>query len=227
MPKHPEHRLARFTRAVLALSAITVGIPAALVAIARILYKSANPIHGLTAPWRWTAQGMRRTFTHAVAEDQLITSLCRALLTIAWGLTAVIVATIVVEVAHQVRDRQPSRHVVGLGWSQAIARNIAAGLLVIATLTPARTAQARPLPARAVATLNHTPTPATATSAADVPALPDVRWTRYLVRPGDSVYAIAERLATSDPSVATVRSLWYVTGARAPQTGHSRRYGSR
>ena len=89
-PPGQPHRLARFVRAVLCLAALVIAVPAALIAVSRTLYQSANPTHGLTAPWHWTTRGVRRALTHAIAEDELITTLCRVLLTVAWVLVAVI-----------------------------------------------------------------------------------------------------------------------------------------
>ena len=210
-PSGRPHRLARFVRALLSLAAIVGVVPVSLIAVSRTLYQSANPTHGLTAPWQWTARGVRQALTHAIAEDELITTLCRVLLTVAWVLVAVVVVTVGIELVHQIRHRQPAPRIGGLGWTQTIARNIAAGLIIIATLTPAHPAHARPLPPRATATLTINPnTPWAApndTATTSSVAEPEVRWTSHVVRTGESVYSIAARLAAGDTSAAGIRAI--------------------
>ena len=99
-----------------------------------------------------------------------------------------VVVTIVAESVHMVRHgglALPS--VRGLGWSQRIARFVAAGLIVVVPTTHASRSQVHAVPNHARRTCRHRRGAVAPFSATPDDVPPSVGRASYTVRPGDSV----------------------------------------
>lgn len=195
MTRRDGHDIGRFLLSLGAFAAVAIACPAALVSISTARFGSANPLRGVRG-------GSSSSLTEPLADATVIDGLIRVSLCAAWVAVAVIVVTTVLEVVHMIRHRGLSMPAVrGIGWAQGIARFIAMGLLVVMPLTTSTTAMAR-LPAAATphqaptAVARPTETTVSPTAPMAAPASP----TDHVVRPGESVYAIAEALAGGDGS---------------------------
>lgn len=219
-------RVARFARSVVLLLACVVGVPWALTIAARARFDGPTPWHGVSAPGRWTWGGARRALTEQLTEDTIADVVIRSCLAIAWAAVVVLVVTVVAEVSHMVRhDGLPRPDVRGLWGPQTVARVIAAGLLVVlpALASPSRAIAREGVPLGSVTVESELDVDARTTAgssdaaAADeagsrsrvaddrapgAPVPPDAvtAGTTYVVRAGDSVFGIAERLAGPDPA---------------------------
>lgn len=212
-------RVARFVRSVVCLAILVVAIPWALLAAARARFGGASPLHGVPAPSEWGLGRIRDAFTDRLTEATIADLVIRLALVVAWIAVSVVVVTVVAEVVHMVRhDGLPLPDLRGLGGPQSVARVIAVGLLVVVPMFSTA--------GRALARDAASSVPAAAT---DDLAPPEQRWMptswpeegasfdppatgsdavapeqvgpiTYVVRPGDSVYAIAARIAGPDPS---------------------------
>jgi nucleoid-associated protein YgaU len=211
--------LARFAAALATFAGVVGGVPLLLTFAARQRFGSSMPMHGVDAPWRWSPRRIWESLSSELTDDTVVDVVLRSCLLVVWAAVVVIAVNVVVEVVHMVRHQGiPTPHVRGLGWSQRLARTIAAGLLSLTPLVTGPVAAAAP-PAPAVAS-----GPATAAVVGDRPVLltaapttlappvgssasPTVpgasSMSSYVVQPGDSVYGIAERIAGSDTSRVT------------------------
>jgi hypothetical protein len=193
--RHRDRNLAHGLTALTLLTALAIGMPALLMRLGRALLDSANPFHGATPPWAWHTSDIRRVFGRALDSETILTTISRLGLTLAWSALAVVLVSVVGEVRSLRRHGVPLPHRVGFGWSQAIARRLAAGLLALSTMLPAHHATAAPLAARTVVTQTVT----TSAPAVSVPVVePQLVWTSHTVAKGDSLYSIAGRLAVGD-----------------------------
>jgi hypothetical protein len=193
--RHRDRNLAHGLTALTLLTALVVGVPVVLLRLGRALLDSANPFHGATPPWAWHTSDIRRVFGRALDSETILTTISRLGLTLAWSALAVVLVSVVGEVRSLRRHGVPLPHRVGFGWSQAIARRLAAGLLALSTMLPAHHATAAPLVARTVVTQTVT----TGAPAVSVPVVePQLVWTSHTVAKGDSLYSIAGRLAVGD-----------------------------
>jgi LysM domain len=194
--RHRDRNLAHGLTALTLLTTLAIGAPAVLLRLGRALLDSANPFHGATPPWTWHTTDIGRVFGRALDSETILTTISRIGLTLAWTALAVVLVSVVGEVRSLRRHGVPLPHRVGFGWSQAIARRLAAGLLALSTILPAHHATAAPLTTRTVVTQTVT------TSAPDV-SVPVVEtqsvWRTHAVGKGDSLYGIAGRLAGGDP----------------------------
>jgi LysM domain len=194
--RHRDRNLAHGLTALALLTALVIGVPALLMRLGRALLDSANPFHGATPPWRWHTTDIGRVFGRALDSETILTTIARLGLALAWSALAVVLVSVVGEVHSLRRHGVPLPHRMGFGWSQAVARRLAAGLLALSTILPAHHATAAPLTTRTVVTQTVT------TSAPDV-SVPVVEtqsvWTSHTVGKGDSLYGIAARLAGGDP----------------------------
>lgn len=221
-------RLAAFARSVLLLVGVAVGVPGLLVFAARERFGGGAPFHGVPSPADWSADRIRSALTDRLTDQTIADIVIRAALTVAWVAVAVLVLTVIAEVVHMVRhDGLAMPDIRGFGLSQRTARVIASGLLVIVPLftSPASViAKDSPsmLPGRAVAApvVDAPPdsfpggadsaafgTPTTSRSSTprvETPPAAPVASGEYVVKPGDSVFGIAERLA--GPESANVAS---------------------
>jgi LysM domain len=197
--RHRDRNLAHGLTALGVLTALAIGVPALLIRLGRVLLDSGNPFHGATPPWRWHTTDIGRVFGRALDSETILTTISRFGLVLAWSALAVVLVSVVGEVHSLRRHGVPLPHRVGFGWSQAVARRLAAGLLALSTILPAHHATAAPLTTRTVVTQTVT------TSAPDV-SVPVVEtqsvWTSHTVGKGDSLYRIAGRLAGGDPILA-------------------------
>ena len=154
-----ERNLRRGLGALGGLAVLVVGVPAALLRLSRTLLDSPNPLGGMTAPWTWSGGQIKHALTRALDNQTVISTISRVGLVLAW----IALAVIVISVAFELRSlrlhgiHMPRLH--GLGWSQAIARRLAAGLLALSTVLPSHVASAAPLTPRAIATVPIAATP--------------------------------------------------------------------
>jgi hypothetical protein len=194
--RHRDRNLAHGLTAVGILAALAVGVPVALIRLGRALLDNANPFHGATPPWTWHTTDIGRVFGRALDSETILTTISRLGLVLAWTALAVVLVSVVGEVRSLRRHGVPLPHRVGFGWSQAIARRLAAGLLALSTVLPAHHASAAPLTTRTVVTQTVT----ASAPAVSVPVVaPQSAWTSHTVGKGDSLYGIAGRLAGGDP----------------------------
>ena len=181
------------------LALLVVGVPAALLRLSRTLLDSPNPLGGMTAPWTWSGGQIKHALTRSLDNQTVISTISRVGLVLAW----IALGVIVISVAFELRSlrvhgiHMPRLH--GLGWSQAIARRLAAGLLALSTVLPSHVASAAPLTPRAIATVPIAASPLHRSErlAAPTPARAG-SWTTYTVARGDSIYGIAGRLAADN-----------------------------
>jgi LysM repeat protein/DNA-binding SARP family transcriptional activator len=217
-------RTARFVSSVVLLLACVVGVPWALTIAARARFDGPAPWHGVPAPGTWTWGAVRRALTEQLTEDTIADVVIRACLSVAWAGVVVLTVTVVAEVTHMVRhDGLPLPAVRGLWGPQAVARVIATGLLVVLPLltSPSRAIAREGASLASVAAVSEPDADARgvegvgdaaaqARSGSTAAGGPRVgagtsptavgSGATYVVRAGDSVFGIAERLAGPDPA---------------------------
>ena len=204
----------RFGAAVASLAAVLVGLPAVLVAVSLQRFDHASPLHGVNAPWRWTVDGLR-SWGHRLTEGldssaALVDLFFRLALIIGWICVGLVIYTVVDEVVFQLRHGMPSaqhRRLAGLGpRGRRIATLLIAVLPLAVSATP--TLAGHPDVRPAAGTLQHRPTdlPGPATTTLALPGAPGAvavpvtsplgtGWSVVEVQRGDSVWAIADRVA--------------------------------
>jgi LysM repeat protein/DNA-binding SARP family transcriptional activator len=196
-------RPVRAALSVAVLIAIAVGVPSLLVRFATERFGGPWPWSGMVPFWEWDVVG---GVTERLTDEAVVDVVVRLALAAAWVAVVVIVATVVFETVHLVRhDGLPLPTVRGLGWSQQLAHFIAAGLIVLGPVGGAARA-ARPTgpivsstPSVLVLDDEVSSVPASAHDSATPASTRDAAPVEYVVRPGDSVWAIAERFATGRP----------------------------
>ncbi len=125
----------RFAGAVLALAALAVAGPIALVTVSLLRFNSANPLHQIPWPWQWNSREIVEALQSPLTNDVVINLLIRTALSLVWVAVVIIVMTTVVETVHLVRHRGLAwPQIRGLGWAQPPARFIAAGLVAFLPL---------------------------------------------------------------------------------------------
>ncbi len=222
-------KAAAFARSVLLLGLVVVGVPGALMAAASARFGGRAPMHGVPSPADWEAGRIRDALTDRLTDQTLADVVIRVALLVGWAAVVVLTVTVVAEAVHMIRhDGLPMPEIRGFGMSQSVARVIAAGLLVVVPMfaTPTRAvardgAQLVRQPRAAAASIvddaversvidrsadaahprpsGSPDAPGAAESAARSAGAP----TRYVVRPGDSIYGIAERLVGPEPAAVT------------------------
>jgi nucleoid-associated protein YgaU len=199
--------VARVLASIVAIVVLVAVLPFGLIAVARARFDSGNPLAGIGRAW--FGDDAAATLARPIADDTVVDGLIRLSLCAAWVAIAVIAITTVFEVAHMIRHRGlPMPSVRGMGWAQGIARFIAVGLIVlipVSTPTPSIatalsgrvtgtgssiTAQ-MPVATTLIDTRADLAEPPTNDVTTDAPA-PEAT---HVVRPGESVYSIAEGLA--------------------------------
>jgi LysM domain len=193
--RHRDRNLTHGLTALTLLMSLAVGVPALLIRLGRALLDSANPFHGATPPWTWHASDIGRVFGRALDSETILTTISRVGLILAWIALAVVLVSVVGEVRSLRRHGVSLPHRVGFGWSQAIARRLAAGVLALSTVLPAHHATAAPLATRTVLTQTVGNTPAVSVPVVEAQSV----WTSHTVAKGDSLYSIAGGLAGGDP----------------------------
>lgn len=201
-------RWARFTASLVTVVGLVTVVPWALVAVARYRFGGASPLHGITVPDGWDPGSWWRTANRPAGDALVGEIVVRASLVVVWFALVALVVTVVAEVVHVVRhDGLGLPDVRGLGPTQRMARLIATGLLVVLPVvgSSTRTLASGSVPAvlesigAGPVVVRSSPGPVVV---GRVVAGPDdagpVEPGRYVVRPGDSVYGIAERLVGPD-----------------------------
>ncbi len=203
MMQRDQHELGRFLTSLGAFVFVVVLVPLGAIAASQARFGSANPLAGVDPPWRWFAGDPGSTLSEPVADATVVDALIRLSLCAVWVVVVVVVATTVLEIVHLVRHRglaMPS--VRGLGWAQRVARYIAAGLLVVMPVLTSTVGVASVPRASApsfgdapstVVPPRRTPSAAPASEA----TAPSSAHT-HVVRPGESIYSIAQHLAGGD-----------------------------
>ena len=217
-----------FVRSLTVVILLVVGIPVVLIGAARARFGGGAPLHGVPSPADWEVDRITSALTDRLTEHTVADIVIRSSLIIAWAALVVLVFTIIAETVHMLRhDGLAMPDIRGLGLSQSVARVIAAGLLVVVPMfgSPSRAlgGDARRLVpeqrAGTAATVEQV-SPATAppdnvwvvrapadradaddnggSVADDVMAEVTARPGQYVVRAGDSIYGIAERLVGPD-----------------------------
>ena len=202
----------RFAASVLSLVALVVGVPALLIAVARSRFGSPSPLAGVDVPWRSTSRGAAALVEEPVGDDMVIDLIIRSSLCIAWAALAIVIVTVVGEVAHLIRHRgMPRPDVRGLGWAQHLARFIAVGLVVVLPLSSPQSSIAADdlevgvadATSERVEKPSAGPTPVSTVVRAPPGESPVDRVgdRAHVVQPGESVYSIAESVAAGDADV--------------------------
>ena len=228
MIRQPSSKLGALLRSLALLALLVFGVPTLLIVAALERFGGGAPLHGVASPVDWDADRIKSALTDRLTDHTVADVVIRLSLMIAWVAVVVLVITVIAEVVHMLRhDGMALPHIRGLGLPQSVARVIATGLLVVVPMfgSPPR-AVARDggllVPQRRSTAVLDVELPSAFPSgrperagvirpapdrAADVgPPVGDVAPTpvaesgEYLVRSGDSVYAIAERLAGPDRS---------------------------
>ncbi len=206
MNRDDSHRWARFVASLVSFVVVAIALPIGLLAVSRRRFGSGNPLAGVDPPWRWGQRDVGDAMSGPLADDTVIDGIVRLSLCAVWVAVAVIVVTTVVEVVHALRHLGlPLPDIRGLGWAQRIGRFIAVGLIAVLPIVTPATSLASAIGSRPVATSTMstaTPTPIRAMPADPVVVTPasEAPGSIHLVRPGESIYAIAVDLAGSDSS---------------------------
>jgi hypothetical protein len=121
-----------FVRSVALVGVLTVGVPCVLVALSRSRFGGASPLHGLANPADWRIDRIERVLTGSVADRTVADLVIRLSLVVSWCAVALVMLTVIAEVAHMVRhDGMALPDIRGLSAPQSTARVIATGLLVV------------------------------------------------------------------------------------------------
>ncbi len=194
----------------LALLAVVVGPPAVLFAVAVQRFGHLSPLHGLKAPWHWSIDDLhswaRQMSKGLDSSSELIDLFVRVALIIGWVCVAILIYTVLDELVFQLRHGMPSgrqRRVFGfgsLGRSLATAlvavlplsMNTAAPALAGSSVRPASAVVQHRAPDRGDPLLPVSDTPVSASAA---PTDQSNGWSLVEVERGDSVWAIAQRVA--------------------------------
>ena len=196
-------RVLALVRALATVSFIVVVVPAALGAASNSRFGGRQPLHGVPAPSRWRFEQLQTIVTEELPQHTIADLVIRASLVSAWVAVLVFVVTVVIETVHMLRHG--GHHlpdVRGLRWSQRGARTVAAGLLALVPLAQSLGAVAAfgdpSVQAPGWNSVDDAEPESSAGEWSQPSAPPGAQ--EYVVQPGDSVYAIAARLAGSDPA---------------------------
>ena len=129
-------RVIRISVAMAAMAMITVAAPSALVMMGRWRFGSAHPWAGLQMSSFTDLPGvvnaLEATLRGQFTDQMMVDVILRVILLVGWVCVVVLVISVVLEVLQQLRGgNSEARALRGFGWSQALARSIAAGLLLI------------------------------------------------------------------------------------------------
>jgi LysM domain len=200
--------VSRFVAALAAVAAAVVGLPLLLLVGANQRFGRLSPLDGMNTPWRWSTADLRswgRRLTKGLGSSaELVDLFFRVALMIGWICAAVLIYTVVAETIFQLRHGMPSAHHRRLGGLGLLGRKLATALVAVLPLavsaSPALAGSPVARPAVTVvadiaeaSVVDITVSPAVAAAAAA--PLADVVWSQVEVQRGDSVWAIAERIA--------------------------------
>jgi nucleoid-associated protein YgaU len=198
----------RVVVAAVSLVTVILALPSLLVAVALQRFDHALPLHGMNAPWRWSIEDLRswgRQLTAGLDSSAALVDLfLRLALVIGWVCVAVLIYSVVDEVVFQLRHGMPSaRH--RLGGLGLVGRKLAGILVAVLPLAMSVTPTlAGPGVARAAVEVVHigVADPHVAEAPLATPAVAPVTssvlgsdWSVVEVVRGDSIWAIAERVA--------------------------------
>jgi LysM domain len=202
---------ARLALATASFGAVVVGLPALLVAMSVRRFDHASPLHGMKAPWNWSVSELRswgRSLTDGLDSSAALVDLFFRLALIAgWICAGILIYTVVDEVVFQLRHRMPSSHHRRLGGLGLLGRKLATVLIAILPLAiSVSPALAGAHPARTTIGVVHQRVADLGTPLSTVLTLPTVDapivasalgsgWSVVEVQRGDSIWAIAERIA--------------------------------
>ena len=216
---------------------VVVGLPAFLAVVATARFGHASPLHGLNAPWRWSTEDVRswaRRLTHGLDSSAALVDLFfRVALVIGWLCVAILIYTVVDELAFQLRRGMPSarpRHFGGLGLlGRKVATALVAVLPLAISVTPTLVG-AGPLRA-AVGVVHHrvadleAPMDTAVTLPLAVAPTTGVSelgtgWSLVEVKRGDSIWAIAERIGDGRDIAAIARQIVAANLGSVMSDGH-------
>ena len=137
--RRPSSRLtARFAMAVASTVAVVAGLPILLVAVAAHRFDHVSPLHGMTAPWRWSLADVRSWSDRFIAgldsSAQLVDLFFQCALVIGWICVGVLVYTVVDEIVFQLRHGMPSARHRRLGGLGPLGRKLATVLVAVLPL---------------------------------------------------------------------------------------------
>jgi LysM repeat protein/DNA-binding SARP family transcriptional activator len=211
-------KFVRFLGALVSMAVLVVAVPCGAVALARSRLGGPMPWSGLRPSSLREWEGAA---TDGMTDADLADVVIRLGLVVVWIAVVVVTTTVAAEVVHLVRHRGMHLPAVrGLGPAQTVARSIAAGLLALVPLVAegARVVALDPFPAApspigvvdrqdstdAVTSIDGT----MARSAPHEVPTPSVSApVAYVVRSGDSVYAIARQIAGDAAAAAYAEAI--------------------
>ena len=216
---------------------VVVGLPAFLAVVATARFGHASPLHGLNAPWRWSTADLRswaRRLTHGLDSSAALVDLFfRIALVIGWVCVAILIYTIVDELAFQLRRGMPSAHPRHFGGLGLLGRKVATALVAVLPLAISVTptlAGAGP-PRAAVGVVHHrvvdleAPMDTGVTLPVAVAPTTGVSelgtgWSLVEVKRGDSIWAIAERIGDGRDISAIARQIVAANLGSVMNDGH-------
>ncbi|MEO8265572.1 MAG: LysM peptidoglycan-binding domain-containing protein [Ilumatobacteraceae bacterium] len=230
-------RLALLAAATGSALGVVVGLPALLVVVASARFGHASPLHGLNAPWRWSTDDVRSwatRLTHGLdSSAALIDLFFRVALVVGWVCVAILIYTVVDELAFQLRRGMPSsrdRHFGGLGL---LGRRVATALVAVLPLAiSVAPTLAGAGPARAAVSVVHrrvADLDAPMDTAVSLPVAVNpttsvsvlgTGWSMVEVKRGDSIWAIAERIGDGRDIAAIARQIVAANLGSVMNDGH-------
>ncbi|MEY2523585.1 MAG: hypothetical protein QOJ66_2150, partial [Ilumatobacteraceae bacterium] len=213
-----QRRVSRFSiRLLVALASAAAalgGPPTVLVAVALQRFDHVSPLHGVNAPWRWNVDDVRawgRRLTEGLDSSAALVDLFfRFALIVGWICVAVVVYTVIDEMVFQLRHGMPSARHRRLGGLGPLGRRIASLMIAVLPLAVAATptlAGGRGVrPAAGIMQDRSVDLAGPSTTVVELVAAPTeiaapatssfgTGWSMVEVRRGDSVWAIADRVA--------------------------------
>lgn len=229
----PGSRLVGATAAILV---VVGGLPLALVAVASHRFGHGSPLHGVAAPWRWSADDLRswggRLVDGLDSSAQLVDLFFRAALIIGWACVAVLVYTVTDEIVFQLRHGMPSSRHRRLGGLGVVGRKLATVFVAVLPLavssSPTLAGSNVGRPASAVVHHRTADLPEPGTTSIVMPVVADPvpapvlasGWSVVEVRRGDSVWAIAERVADGRDVAAIAQQIVAANLGTVMRDGH-------
>ena len=204
------HAGVRVVAVLTAFLAVVLGLPALLIAVAVRRFGHPSPVYGMNAPWHWSIDDLhswaRRITKGLDSSSELVDLFLRVALIIGWVCVAILIYTVIDELVFQLRHGMPSgrhRRVAGLG---SIGRSLATALVAVLPLsmnTGAPALASSVVRPAAVVVQHRAPDrddpllPSPDAPIPDVGTSPNepTGWSLVEVRQGDSVWAIAQRVA--------------------------------
>jgi LysM domain len=197
----------RFAASLTALAAVTVGIPYALIGLARGLLTTSNPLPEHIG----TAAEIRRALTRSLSSADVIPMLVRVMLIAGWIAWAALMITVMASLLREVRPSARVR-LPRFGFAVPLARWIVAGLIVTASISRPTSAHASLPPLRTDMNVAAVVMTAPARPAVETPAAAGT----YRVQPSESAAMIAGRFTGDEDRW---RELWDLNRNGRTDTG--------